>query len=478
MIMKLDRQSNVPFYRQLADSLTELIKHGDLKGGTRLSVRKIAKEYKVGRGTAETTLEILKDEGYLETRPRSGTFVCSNAWNLLLTGKTPDWHSYSSRGFHLANEEIISVMNNRASDPSKLHIESCHFYEPDFDPYAPLVHALSELNSKKYLSMLNLHDKRGLPFLREAVAKHVLKHGIKVSAENIVIFNGLYEALTSIIHAFLFHGANVFLAENDVIAAMANIREVGANIHGLATDRDGIVPSDFRLKASAKKYSLLYINPVSHFPTGVNISAGRRGELLEEIGKLRFPVIENDMLRDIGKDVPPPFKADDRNEQIIYIGSFANTYLGASKTAWMVAPAAVIDRICDVKIQYSALTNTVLELLAYIMLSSGRYDECMERIRAKLDTRTVRINEILHKYMSGIAGWDEECIRYHVWLKFIEAINTDRLFMDCPGIVFVPGRVHHNKQCILLNSVSTSIEDFETAIRRIASAARRRYRHI
>jgi DNA-binding transcriptional MocR family regulator len=286
--MKLDKQSNVPLYRQLADQITNLIKHGDLKAGTRLSVRKIAKAYKLGRGTAETTFEILKDEGYLETRPRSGTFVSGSAWNLLLTGKAPDWHSYSSRGFHLANDEIISVMNSRASDPSKLHVESCHFYEPDFDPYAPLAHALSELNSKKYLSMLNLHDKRGLPLLREAVAKHILKYGIKVSAENIVIFNGLYEALISIIHAFLFHGSNVFLAENDVISAMTNIREVGANIHTLAMDKEGIVPADLRIKTFAKKHNLLYINPVNHFPTGINISAGRREELLEEISKLRF----------------------------------------------------------------------------------------------------------------------------------------------------------------------------------------------
>jgi GntR family transcriptional regulator of abcA and norABC len=326
--------------------------------------------------------------------------------------------------------------------------------------------------------MLSLHDKRGLPLLREAVAKHILKYGIKVSAENIVIFNGLYEALISIIHAFLFHGSNVFLAENDVISAMTNIREVGANIHTLAMDKEGIVPADLRIKAFAKKHNLLYINPVNHFPTGINISAGRREELLEEISKLRFPVIENDMLRDIGKDVPPPLKADDRNEQIIYIGTFANTYLSASKAAWVVAPAVVIERICDVKLQYNSRTNTVLELLAYIMLSSGQYDECMERIRAKLDTRTPRINEILHKYLSGVASWDEERIRYHVWLEFATGINTDRLFMDCPGIFFVPGSIYHNRQCILLNSVSSSIEDFETAVKRIASAVHKRYRYI
>jgi GntR family transcriptional regulator of abcA and norABC len=471
--MGLSRESGIPLYRQLADQLVRLIRHGDLKAGSRLSIRELAKKHNISKGVAETAVEILKDEGYLEARPRSGTFVSQNAWNLLLNGKSTDWHFYSSRGFHLANREILFELNNRSSDHTKLQASSYNFYEPDFDPYAPVSRALAILNSKEYLSMLNLHDKRGLPFLREAIVKHILKYGIKTSAENVIMFNGYHEALTSIFHAFLFHGSDIFMAENDIIASMATISEAGGNIRKVAMDRCGPLTEDLCAKITPKRHGLLYINPVNHFPTGITVSARRRRELLEEIEKRHIPVIENDMLRDIASDAPPPFKADDLNGQIIYIGTFANTFLSAFKTAYVVVPAAITERICDVKEEHFSRTNTVLELLAYLMLVHGKYDECMENIRIKIDMRLPLIDEILQKHMSDIAYWDKECLRYHVWLKFIPEIDTERLFMDCPGIFFVPGSTCHNKQHILLNSVCTSVEDFETAVRRIASAARR-----
>jgi GntR family transcriptional regulator of abcA and norABC len=226
-------------------------------------------------------------------------------------------------------------------------------------------------------------------------------------------------------------------------------------------------------KIAGKKHCILYLNPANHFPTGISISAKRRRELLDKIKKLNIPIIENDTLRDIGTDLPPPFKAEDTNGQIIYIGSFASTYFNASKTAWVVAPAAVTERLCDIKMQYYSGANTVLELLAYIMLSSGKYAECMGKIRATLNRRVIYINDILNRYLSGIAFWDKKSISYHVWLRFIPEIDTDRIFTDCPGIGFVPGSALYDKRHILLNSASTALEDFETAVRRIASAARR-----
>ena len=72
--MKIDRDSPVPYYEQLAAILRDLIQAGKLAG--RLpSWQDLAAEYDIADSTVRHAISILREEGLVVTRGGKGTFV-------------------------------------------------------------------------------------------------------------------------------------------------------------------------------------------------------------------------------------------------------------------------------------------------------------------------------------------------------------------------------------------------------------------
>jgi DNA-binding transcriptional regulator YhcF (GntR family) len=76
----IDRASDVPVYRQLADRIVALVKTGELAPGTRLpGERELAAELGTARGTVQKALSELLRLGVVESVHGSGTYVSDRA---------------------------------------------------------------------------------------------------------------------------------------------------------------------------------------------------------------------------------------------------------------------------------------------------------------------------------------------------------------------------------------------------------------
>ena len=76
MAGKIDTESAVPPYRQVAAFLRERIESGELAPGRRLpSIADLVQDYGIARTTAAKALRVLIDEGLAEVSPGMGTYV-------------------------------------------------------------------------------------------------------------------------------------------------------------------------------------------------------------------------------------------------------------------------------------------------------------------------------------------------------------------------------------------------------------------
>ncbi|MEM6282111.1 MAG: FadR/GntR family transcriptional regulator [Chloroflexota bacterium] len=74
--MKTDRLTNVRLYEQLAERIRTQIIDGKLSPGDKLSnERELAAQYGVSRTVVREAIKTLKQEGLIEIRPGTGTFV-------------------------------------------------------------------------------------------------------------------------------------------------------------------------------------------------------------------------------------------------------------------------------------------------------------------------------------------------------------------------------------------------------------------
>lgn len=75
-LLNLDRHQNEPVYRQIYQRIKDAIVQGALLPDTRVpSVRALACEVGVARGTVENAYAQLIAEGYLQSRGQGGTYV-------------------------------------------------------------------------------------------------------------------------------------------------------------------------------------------------------------------------------------------------------------------------------------------------------------------------------------------------------------------------------------------------------------------
>lgn len=74
--IKINQKSNIPLYKQIADSISKQIDKGQIvKGAILPSINVFSKEFSVARDTIENAYKILKKEGYISSVKSRGYFV-------------------------------------------------------------------------------------------------------------------------------------------------------------------------------------------------------------------------------------------------------------------------------------------------------------------------------------------------------------------------------------------------------------------
>ncbi|MEQ8842741.1 MAG: GntR family transcriptional regulator [Acidimicrobiales bacterium] len=76
MILHVDPATPVPVYEQIRSQIERMIASGALTTGVQLpTIRQLAADLGLAKGTVERAFQLLESDGLIETRGRAGTFV-------------------------------------------------------------------------------------------------------------------------------------------------------------------------------------------------------------------------------------------------------------------------------------------------------------------------------------------------------------------------------------------------------------------
>lgn len=76
MLLRVDSTLPLPVYEQVRAQIARLAAGGQVPAGTRLpTIRQLAADLGVAKGTVERAYLLLESDGYIETRGRAGTFL-------------------------------------------------------------------------------------------------------------------------------------------------------------------------------------------------------------------------------------------------------------------------------------------------------------------------------------------------------------------------------------------------------------------
>ncbi len=383
----LDAHSEQYRYKYLAlyHAIRAAVLDGTLPAGTRLpSSRELAEMYGLSRGSVAHAYDLLHAEGYVRSAVGSGTYVAP----VVPAGPEP-----GRRAAHISlspwGTRIMVQPRPQPDDPVKdgagpgpaEGVISFVDAGPSASafPHAEWKSALAwAAREKQGSGGAAAMDTAGEPELRAAIAAYLRRsRGIAADAEQICLFNGSMQAIMLLTQLLLGEGERAVLEDPCYHGISRAVAACGAIAVPGAVDGDGIIPRDWDAR-------VLFVTPGRQFPTGAVLSPERRQALLAWAAARNAVIVEDDYDTEFRWGGCPlePLKALDRDERVVYIGSFSKTMFASLRIGYAVLPRSLVQPALRAKGLYEPVPPARLEQRALArFMRRGDYERHLRRMR-------------------------------------------------------------------------------------------------
>ena len=189
---------NGPLYRQLSESLAELIDRGELPPMALLpSERALAAALTLSRTTVVTAYQTLRENGRLESRQGSGTRV------------RPDDGRATVSGSVLAGDHAAAQFLNGP-------LATIDFATAALPSLELVASVAAGLTQDDYLRLTRAHHGyhlRGLPTLRDRIARWYTEQGLPTAPNEVLVTSGAQQALELVARGCLQPGDGVLVEQ-------------------------------------------------------------------------------------------------------------------------------------------------------------------------------------------------------------------------------------------------------------------------
>src|SRR5690606_5231666 len=346
------------------------IAEGRLHPGDRLPpTRDLAAAYGLSRGTVVSAYELLRAHGLVESRTGAGTFV----------SRAPDARGRAAPPPARDPQTSFARRARLAHDPARAPGKRVPGARIDFQYGMASPPSLLRARWKRLLSRAQPFGAWGYPpaagseRLRRALALHIARsRGVLCEPDDVLIVAGVQQA-TSLAARVLLEPGDVACMEDPGYFGMRRILLMhGAQLRGIPVDAEGMQVE--QLAGSQAK--LVCVTPSHQFPTGVVLSEARRRQLVEFAAETGAWILEDDYDGEFRQDAPalPSLKAMDRDDRVIYAGTFSKTLFAALRLGYMVVPPGLRQDFIIGKWAADFGSPALEQELVAELIESGEYD--------------------------------------------------------------------------------------------------------
>ena len=392
-----------PLHEQISAQIRNLITEGKLRPGSYIpSTRQLADQLGVSRNTVLLAFNRLAVEGYIGAAQGSHTFV-SQAYMTSIPprGELRDlvkpiksvrhppilFRGEAQRLVHLGRKPIFDFFVGRP----------CPRCFPRKTWRRLLLNRLASAGS----SLSEYPHPAGLLELRHAIADHLgAARGMNVRAAQIVIVNGIQEALNIIARLFVRLGTPVAIEDPCYRGALSTFESYGAEMIPVPVDQDGIRVD----RLPERAVSLVYVTPSHQFPTGETLPTGRRVELLQWANRVGAYIIEDDYDSDFRFDGPPltALAGLDNSASVIYLGTFSKSIGTGLRIGYLAVPIDLAETAIEVKAILNAGQSWLDQAVLADFIASGSFARHLNQVRMVYRVRRDCLLAVLREYFGDV----------------------------------------------------------------------------
>ncbi|MCC8045895.1 MAG: PLP-dependent aminotransferase family protein [Clostridiales bacterium] len=388
LAISLDVHSTTPLYEQIYHYIKNEIQSGGLSCKERLpSSRKLSDYLQVSRTTVNMAYDQLVSEGYIESVPHRGYFVCD------LEGLV---HIKPSTALNI--KEDLSYTSTFAYDFSPHGVDLNSF------PHNAWRKLSKNLLMEENRYLFRLGDPQGEPELRATIAGYLHQaRGVNASPERIVVGAG-NDFLLLLLCSMFGGGMKIAMESPTYRKAYDLFHNLSNDVRIVEMDESGMRVDQL----AATEAQFAYVMPSHQYPLGTVMPVKRRMQLLQwaaasagtsastdkafSTGAAAFSgadredryIIEDDYdseFRYRGKPIPA-LQGYDRNDRVIYIGTFSKSIAPSIRVSYMVLPERLMELYKSRARNISSTVSRVDQMLIAGFLNEGYYERHLNKMRA------------------------------------------------------------------------------------------------
>lgn len=447
MRIEINKKRKIPLYIQIAGQIKRKIISGELVYGSMLpSERGLAGELGVHRNTVIRAYTELRSMNLIKAEKGKGYIVKFDFGGKYKKNNIPiqkvNW-DHLIKDQYLDMEVLYDDIYNRFAKGKGISLSTG--VAPFIYTEDEIIEDLISIIKENSLIPAYIADYQGDEVLIKEVQTYLRNKGMAVKTGELQILQETNQALDFILNALVEPGDSVIVEEPCSPDVFRMLELAGCNVITIPVEKDGMEIASIEAIISEKLPKFIYINSSFHDPTGNVMSVKKRRELLELSDKYGVPIVEDDAASELyyEEQAIPTLKSLDTNNNVIYIYSFALTFVPGISLAIVAADEKLINAMSYLVSVHILSVSWMYQRLIAKALSSGRYlKKCKEMIRHNRKNRDImcRSMEILKRVG---ARYTKPKGGVYIWLELPLGLSGRMVAEEGlkQGVAVVPGDV-------------------------------------
>lgn len=386
----LNKEQAEPLYLQLYQQIKLSIYQQELQFGEKLpSKRNLCEYLQISQNTVESAYAQLLAEGYIESKPRSGFFVCFQA--------------------ELAYPEpnVQKIAKKTAKTTAYLLDFNPNLIDSDNFP----LEQWRKAGNFRVKEWLNMGDKQGDLNLRQQIAQYLLaSRGVNCEPEQIIIGAGVESCLQPLL--LLFNQLNPQMHWAMESHGYATVEKL-LNLYQKTIVKMPLNSEQYQIDfdfLTQNRVNVAYLTPSHLYPFGHVLPINQRLQLLEWATEQddRY-IIEDDYdseFRYKGKPIPS-LQSLDTQDKVIYLGSFSKLLMPSLRIAFLVLPKRLLASYQQYCAFFSASVSRLEQQRLAKFILSGEFEKHISRMRKIYRRKMELLTELLAPYSAQIQVYGE-----------------------------------------------------------------------
>lgn len=318
--------------------------------------------------------------------------------------------------------------------------------------------------------------------LREWVAQDLLKQGMNISPDQVLITTGSQQGLDLVAKILIDAGSRILVETPTYLGALQAFNPMEPVAVGVSSDDHGVDAADLRAKVGtgADKARFVYLLPNFQNPTGRTMTEERRAAVAQVAIDTGLPIIEDNPYGDLWFDAPPAPSLSSRHpEGSVYLGSFSKILAPGLRLGYLVAPPALYPKLLQAKQAADLHTPSFNQRVVAEVLKDGFIERHVPTIRALYKQQCEAMLAALDREMAGLGlTWNRPVGGMFLWVQLPKGLKAIPLLAKAveKGVAFVPGSAFYagdaDESTLRLSFVTATVDQINTGMSALAAAIR------